>query len=156
MVIISSFKHYYFLKHFLFSYVIVFSERPGPPRYLGISNIQARTVVLQFDQGYNGRTSISNWIVEAKEEETAVGFWRKIYEISKPDATDILVKNLHPFTNYKLRIIAVNVVGPSEPSLPSRVFQTMQDTPEVPPGSLTVRAVDPTSLRISWTVSCLP
>ncbi|KAL5018087.1 hypothetical protein ScPMuIL_003809 [Solemya velum] len=126
-------------------------ERPGPPRNIGISNVRARTVSLQFDQGYNGRTSISNWIIEAKEEDLVGGSWEEIFEISDPDATSIIVENLHPFTNYRLRIIAVNVVGPSEPSKVTRVFQTMQDIPENPPGSLTVRAVDATSLRISWT-----
>ena len=63
------------------------------------------------------------------------------------------MENLRPYTKYRLRIIAVNIVGRSNASLPSREFQTLQAAPGVPPGSVTVRALNATALRVSWTVS---
>lgn len=43
-----------------------FSELPGAPTNLGISNIGPRSVTLQFRPGYDGKTSISRWLVEAQ------------------------------------------------------------------------------------------
>lgn len=43
-----------------------FPELPGPPTNLGISNIGPRSVTLQFRPGYDGKTSISRWLVEAQ------------------------------------------------------------------------------------------
>ena len=68
-------------------------------------------------------------------------------------ARSIQVDNLRPYTRYRLRIIAENIVGRSNASLPTRSFQTQQAAPGVPPGSVTVRALNATALRVSWTVS---
>lgn len=46
-------------------------------------------------------------------------------------------------------------MGPSVASEPTRQFQTSQDSPNVPPGEVTLRAVNSTALRISWAVSTL-
>lgn len=43
-----------------------FSELPGPPTNVAISNIGPRSVTLQFKPGYDGKTSISRWQVEAQ------------------------------------------------------------------------------------------
>ena len=39
---------------------------PGPPTNIAISNIGPRSVTLQFKPGYDGKTSISRWQVEAQ------------------------------------------------------------------------------------------
>lgn len=44
----------------------VFAELPGPPTNVAISNIGPRSVTLQFKPGYDGKTSISRWQVEAQ------------------------------------------------------------------------------------------
>lgn len=43
-----------------------FTELPGPPTNMAISNIGPRSVTLQFKPGYDGKTSISRWQVEAQ------------------------------------------------------------------------------------------
>lgn len=126
------------------------TELPKPPEQLGVSDVQARSVVIQFFPGFDGKTSITNWVVEAQEGGSEN--WQEIYRVSAPDATSITVYNLTPFTQYKMRIIAVNIVGPSMPSEPTRQFQTSQDSPNFPPGEVTLRAVNSTALRISWAV----
>ena len=70
-----------------------------------------------------------------------------------PDARAIKVENLQPYTYYRLRLIAENIMGRSNASDPTRWFQTLQDAPDNPPGSVTVRALNATDLRVSWTVS---
>lgn len=54
---------------------------------------------------------------------------------------------------YKLRLIANNVVGPSRPSEPTKEFQTIQAPPSHPPKNVTVRAMSATELRVRWIVS---
>lgn len=49
------------------------AELPGAPTNLGISNIGPRSVTLQFKPGYDGKTSISRWLVEAQVNPDARG-----------------------------------------------------------------------------------
>lgn len=67
----------------------------------------------------------------------------------------LTVVGLIPFTLYRLRLIARNVVGPSEPSEPTKEFQTIQAPPSHPPRNVTVRAMSDTELRVRWIVSIL-
>lgn len=79
--------------------------------------------------------------------------WFTIFEVSDPDATTLTVTGLVPFTVYRLRLIANNVVGHSLPSEPSKEFQTIQARPSHPPKNVTVRAMSATELRVRWIVS---
>ncbi|XP_069123043.1 protein sidekick-like [Argopecten irradians] len=123
-------------------------EQPTAPINLGVSNIEATSVLLQFIPGYDGKTSITTWIVQGQQNDNTT--WGEVYRISNPGATSLTVLNLRPFTEYRLRMIAVNIVGPSLPSQPTRKFQTLQSAPSVPPDNVTVRAQNATALRISW------
>ncbi|KAF8795300.1 Protein sidekick like protein [Argiope bruennichi] len=122
---------------------------PGPAKKLAVSNIGAFSVVLQFTPGFDGNTSIIRWVVEAQTRRNES--WFKIYEVSDPEASNIHVQNLLPFTEYRLRLISVNVVGSSDPSEPSKFFQTIQAPPSHPPYNVTVRAVNAKALRVRWT-----
>ena len=124
---------------------------PQPPHNLGFSNIGARKVLLQFFPGFDGKTSITLWTVLAKEAGS--DDYQQIFTISDPQAREIWVQNLKPYTRYQLKVIAENIVGQSAPSEPTREFETLQAPPGVPPGSVTVRALNATAFRISWTVS---
>ncbi|XP_047569359.1 protein sidekick-1 isoform X2 [Lutra lutra] len=127
-------------------------ELPGAPSNLVISNISPRSATLQFRPGYDGKTSISRWIVEGQvgaigdEEE-----WVSLYEEeNEPDAQMLEIPNLTPYTHYRFRMRQVNVVGASPFSQSSRVIQTLQAPPDVAPTSLTVRTASETSLRLRW------
>lgn len=121
---------------------------PEPPKALALSNIEAFSVVIQFNPGFDGNSSIINWIVEAQTARNDL--WTQIDEISDPDATTITVKGLFPYTQYKLRIISVNVAGRSKPSEPTKDFQTIQAIPKHAPYNVTVRAMSATELRVRW------
>ncbi len=55
-------------------------------------------------------------------------FFFRIFETTteQEGTKAILVQNLEPYMEYQLRLVANNVVGASEPSEPSRKFQTIQ------------------------------
>ncbi|XP_032952672.1 protein sidekick-1 isoform X2 [Rhinolophus ferrumequinum] len=127
-------------------------ELPGAPSNLVISNISPRSATLQFRPGYDGKTSISRWVVEGQvgaigdEEE-----WVSLYEEeNEPDTQTLEIPNLTPYTHYRFRMRQVNVVGTSPFSPSSRVIQTLQAPPDVAPTSITVRTASETSLRLRW------
>ncbi|XP_069762286.1 protein sidekick-1 isoform X2 [Narcine bancroftii] len=127
-------------------------ELPGAPSNLVISNISPRSVMLQFQPGYDGKTSISKWIVEGQigvtgEDEE----WVLLYEVeNEPDAKALEILNLIPYTYYRFRIKQMNVVGSGPASSPSREIQTLQAPPDIAPASVTVRTASETSLWVRW------
>ncbi|XP_039293021.1 protein sidekick isoform X1 [Nilaparvata lugens] len=121
---------------------------PLPPTKLAVTNIEAFSVVLQFTPGFDGNSSISKWTVEAQTKRNST--WFTIFEESNPEATTLTVVGLVPFTMYRLRLVACNVVGPSQPSDPTKEFQTIQAPPSHPPRNVTVRAMSANELRVRW------
>uniref|UniRef100_G1KQC3 Sidekick cell adhesion molecule 2 n=1 Tax=Anolis carolinensis TaxID=28377 RepID=G1KQC3_ANOCA len=127
-------------------------ELPGAPTNLGISNIGPRSVTLQFRPGYDGKTSISRWQVEAQVGQTGeTEEWTLIHQLSnEPDIRSMEVPNLNPYTYYSFRMRQVNIVGTSPPSLPSRRIQTLQAPPDISPANITLRTASETSLWLRW------
>lgn len=124
---------------------------PHPPTRLAVTNIEAFSVVLQFTPGFDGNSSITRWIVEGQTARNSS--WFVVTELTDPDASTITVSDLVPFTTYRLRVKSRNVVGVSEPSEPTKEFQTIQAPPAHPPRNVTVRAMSATELRVRWIVS---
>ncbi|KTG32606.1 hypothetical protein cypCar_00022826 [Cyprinus carpio] len=127
-------------------------EMPGPPTNIAISNISPRSVTLQFKPGYDGKTSISRWLVEAQigvigENEE----WVVVHQLAnEPDARSLEVQGLNPYTYYRFRMRQVNIVGTSPPSQPSRKIQTLQAPPDIAPANITLRTASETSLWLRW------
>ncbi|XP_061232916.1 protein sidekick-2 [Neopsephotus bourkii] len=127
-------------------------ELPGAPTNLGISNIGPRSVTLQFRPGYDGKTSISRWQVEAQAGQSGdAEEWGLIHQLAnEPNARSMEVPNLKPYTYYSFRMRQVNIVGTSPPSLPSRRIQTLQAPPDMAPANVTLRTASETSLWLRW------
>uniref|UniRef100_A0A7N8YI12 Sidekick cell adhesion molecule 2b n=1 Tax=Mastacembelus armatus TaxID=205130 RepID=A0A7N8YI12_9TELE len=127
-------------------------ELPGPPTNIAISNIGPRSVTLQFKPGYDGKTSISRWQVEAQvgvvgENED----WMMVHQVSnEPEARSLEVPGLNPYTFYRFRMRQVNIVGTSPPSQPSRKIQTLPAPPDMAPANVTLRTASETSLWLRW------
>uniref|UniRef100_A0A671WZC6 Sidekick cell adhesion molecule 2 n=1 Tax=Sparus aurata TaxID=8175 RepID=A0A671WZC6_SPAAU len=127
-------------------------ELPGPPTNMAISNIGPRSVTLQFKPGYDGKTSISRWQVEAQvgvvgETED----WVMVHQVSnEPEARSLEVPGLNPYTYYRFRMRQVNIVGVSPPSQPSRKIQTLPAPPDIAPANVTLRTASETSLWLRW------
>lgn len=141
---------------------------PHPPTNLAVSNIQPFSVVLQFKPGFDGNSSITKWTIQATTNRNSS--WHNIYEYcEQPESSNmvtttpsagvsgasssmesIVVHNLIPFLQYRLRLIAHNVVGPSQPSEASQLFQSLQAPPAHPPRNVTVRAISAMQLKVRW------
>ncbi|KAK2866800.1 hypothetical protein Q7C36_002856 [Tachysurus vachellii] len=127
-------------------------ELPGPPTNLAISNIGPRSVTLQFKPGYDGKTSISRWQVEA--QSSIIGEnedWVLVHQLTnEPHARSMEIPALNPYTFYRFRMRQVNIVGTSPPSQPSRKIQTLQAPPDMAPLNVTLRTASETSLWLRW------
>uniref|UniRef100_A0A8C7L7Y8 Sidekick cell adhesion molecule 2 n=1 Tax=Oncorhynchus kisutch TaxID=8019 RepID=A0A8C7L7Y8_ONCKI len=127
-------------------------ELPGPPTNMAISNIGPRSITLQFKPGYDGKTSISRWQVEA--QVSVIGDnedWVIVHQLpNEPDARSLEVPGLNPYTFYRFRMRQVNIVGTSPPSQPSRKIQTLQARPDMFPANVTLRTASETSLWLRW------
>ncbi|KAJ8368605.1 hypothetical protein SKAU_G00086330 [Synaphobranchus kaupii] len=85
------------------------------------------------------------YILDVEEEGSGYGFQPR-YD---GDELSCTIKSLHRSTKYKLRVLAYNTEGKSNPSQVSE-FSTCPDSPRNP-CRLTVRGkVHPTSYRMSW------
>uniref|UniRef100_T1JF76 Protein sidekick n=1 Tax=Strigamia maritima TaxID=126957 RepID=T1JF76_STRMM len=122
---------------------------PHAPVRLSVSKVEAFLAFLQFNPGFDGNTSISKYEVQAQIGRS--GTWVSILETPPPDTPMITIKDLIPHMEYRVRLIAHNIVGASPPSEGSRPFQTLQAPPSRPPHSVTVRAMSATALRVRWT-----
>ena len=60
---------------------LYFVELPAAPFNLGVSNIETHSVLLQFWPGFDGKTSITNWIVEAQEGDDTT--YKEIFQVDK-------------------------------------------------------------------------
>ena len=59
-----------------------FTDRPRIPFvFFFISDIQARSTLLQFFRGSDGNNPVTHWIVEALEGENATDY-KEIYNVS--------------------------------------------------------------------------
>jgi len=61
------------------------------------------------------------------------------------------VRLLKPASKYKLRVVAINGVGSSEPSYET-VITTMEETPRDPPAEVKVIPMSATELKVTWKV----
>ncbi|XP_075890891.1 protein sidekick-1-like isoform X2 [Nelusetta ayraudi] len=127
-------------------------ELPGAPSNLVISNISPRTATLRFRPGPDGKTSISQWIVEGQVvKDGKEGAWRVVFhKYNQPNADTLQIPDLTPFTQYRFRMRQVNIVGSSPLSAPSRLIQTLQAAPDTHPSNLTLLGATQTSLQLKW------
>ncbi|PAV92252.1 hypothetical protein WR25_09019 [Diploscapter pachys] len=124
-------------------------ELPGRPSSLSITDVQARSVRLNFVPGFDGHTSIKQWIVEARIAESTI--FTHIFSISAPKARSIAVEGLRPYTQYQLRLVAENVKGRGAPSEPSQAFETKQTNPEMLSAKMFADPISATAISVSWT-----
>lgn len=127
---------------------------PEPPSNLVPTNIGPYSAVINFEPGFNGNANIEKWNVEAQTPSRAdyTARWQNIYvSTNHSQGNSVEVRNLRPFTRYKIRLTPVNVAGVSRyPSEPTPEFQTAQTEPEQPPRDLSLEEVKTNSISVRW------
>lgn len=91
------------------------SALPGPPTNVKVSEITATSVRLTWS--YNGPEDLQYYVIQFKPKYANQAF----SEISGIITMYYSVRNLSPYTEYEMYVIAVNNIGRGPPSAPAIV-----------------------------------
>ncbi|XP_071434841.1 neurofascin isoform X15 [Pithys albifrons albifrons] len=124
-------------------------ERPDRPRDLELSDLEERSVKLTWIPGDDNNSPITDYIVQFEEDRLQPGIW---HDHSRyPGSVNSAVLSLSPYVNYQFRVIAVNDVGSSSPSVPSERYQTNGARPEINPTGVQGAGTQKNNMEITWT-----
>jgi hypothetical protein len=115
-------------------------DAPGTPT---VSSVQDRTVVLSWTPPANNGAEITHYLVSS----TAGGYTKRC------ESTTCTLDNLTNNVEYNFTVVAVNRVGPSDPSAPSETARpdARPDTPNPP-----TLVFGDRSLQVSWVTPTTP
>uniref|UniRef100_A0A8D0LA56 Neurofascin n=1 Tax=Sphenodon punctatus TaxID=8508 RepID=A0A8D0LA56_SPHPU len=123
-------------------------ERPDRPRDLELTDLSERSVRLTWIPGDDNNSPITDYVVQFEEDRFQPRTWRN--HSSYPGSVNSAILRLSPYVNYQFRVIAVNEVGSSYPSLPSERYQTSGARPEINPTGVQGAGTSKNNMVISW------
>uniref|UniRef100_A0A669C0X5 Neural cell adhesion molecule L1 n=1 Tax=Oreochromis niloticus TaxID=8128 RepID=A0A669C0X5_ORENI len=121
-------------------------DRPNPPTNLELSDPYERTVRLSWVPGDSNHSPITGFLVQYDDDDWLPGKWRNLS--TYPGNLNSVILHLIPFTYYEFRVIAINEIGASRPSRPSKRFQT--SAPDIIPKNLKGVGTWRNNMEISW------
>uniref|UniRef100_A0A3Q2DBY3 Contactin 2 n=1 Tax=Cyprinodon variegatus TaxID=28743 RepID=A0A3Q2DBY3_CYPVA len=127
---------------------------PGPPGGLLVKNVAETSVELKWSRGHDNHSPIGRYIIMGRSSLSSE--WKKM--MTEPaniegNAESARVSGLIPWMDYEFQVIASNILGSGEPSMPSHVIRTKQAAPTVAPSGLGGGGGNPHELIVTWTVS---
>ncbi|KAL2770991.1 neurofascin isoform 4 precursor [Daubentonia madagascariensis] len=123
--------------------------RPDRPRDLELTDLAERSVKLTWIPGDDNNSPITDYVVQFEEDQFQPGVW---HDHSKfPGSVNSAVLRLSPYVNYQFRVIAINEVGSSHPSLPSERYRTSGAPPESNPSDVKGEGTRKNNMEITWT-----
>ncbi|XP_056251986.1 neurofascin homolog (chicken) a isoform X9 [Seriola aureovittata] len=123
-------------------------DRPDSPMDLDLSDPAARSVRLTWIPGNDHRSPVADFLVQFEEDRWEPGRWQNLS--SYPGDLNSVVLQLAPFVNYQFRVIAINSVGPSQPSSPSPRYKTSGAAPDAIPRGLRGWGSKKDNMEITW------
>ncbi|XP_039971428.1 contactin-2 [Xiphias gladius] len=125
---------------------------PGPPGGLLVKNVAETSVELRWSRGYDNHSPIGKYIIMGRSPLSSQ--WRKMRTDPvniEGNAESARVIGLMPWMDYEFQVIASNILGSGEPSMPSHTIRTQQAAPTVAPSGLTGGGGDRNELIVTWT-----
>uniref|UniRef100_A0A8C1QAZ8 Neuronal cell adhesion molecule a n=1 Tax=Cyprinus carpio TaxID=7962 RepID=A0A8C1QAZ8_CYPCA len=126
----------------------IIMEQPDPPRDLELTDQREHSVRLTWTPGDENNSPIQLFLIQYEDSLHEPGVWVNMTEVSGTSTTAHL--ELSPYVYYSFRVLALNDVGLSEPSAPSRQYRTNPAQPEVNPSDVEVIGTSPDSITITW------
>nr|XP_057944280.1 neuronal cell adhesion molecule-like isoform X11 [Doryrhamphus excisus] len=127
----------------------VVNERPEPPTDLELTDQKKRSVQLTWIPGDEHNSPIQKFVIQFEDTlHHHRGHWHNLTEVSGSKTTAHL--KLSPYVHYTFRVLAVNSMGVSQPSLPSKVFKTDAAAPDENPADVHGFGTEHDNLVISW------
>nr|DBA31198.1 TPA: hypothetical protein GDO54_007083 [Pyxicephalus adspersus] len=124
------------------------NDRPEAPSDLELTDPLEKSVQLSWVPGDDNNSPITEFIIEYEDGMREPGTWQLQTKVSGTQTTASL--KLSPYVNYSFRVIAVNEIGRSDPSVPSERYMTKAAEPDINPSDIKGIGTEPDNLVITW------
>uniref|UniRef100_A0A673BWY2 Neuronal cell adhesion molecule a n=1 Tax=Sphaeramia orbicularis TaxID=375764 RepID=A0A673BWY2_9TELE len=125
------------------------TPKPDPPTDLELTDQTERSVQLTWIPGDEHNSPTQTFLIQYEDLLHQPGVWVNLTEVAGTSTTAQL--NLSPYVYYSFRVLALNQVGYSDPSQPSRQYRTNPAAPDENPSDVQGEGIEPGNLVISWT-----
>ncbi|XP_010888111.1 neuronal cell adhesion molecule isoform X15 [Esox lucius] len=123
-------------------------EYPEPPTDLELTDMKPKSVQLTWIPGDEHNSPIHKFLIQYSDSLHHHGHWHNLTEVPGTKTTAHL--KLSPYVHYTFRVLALNAVGFSSPSQPSRMYPTNPAAPDENPDRVEVFGTEHDNLLISW------
>ncbi|XP_077373452.1 neuronal cell adhesion molecule-like isoform X13 [Festucalex cinctus] len=124
-------------------------ERPEPPTDLELTDHKKRSVQLTWIPGDEHNSPIEKFLIQYEDSlHHHRGHWHNLTEVPGTKTTARL--KLSPYVHYTFRVLAVNAMGVSRPSFPSKMYKTEPAAPDENPTDVHGFGTERDNLVISW------
>nr|XP_023846320.1 neural cell adhesion molecule L1-like [Salvelinus alpinus] len=124
------------------------TDRPDPPTQLQVSDPKDRNVTLSWTAGDNHNSPVIEFVVEFKDGDSKERGWEELKRVS--GTNESVTISLQPYESYRFRVISINSIGKSDPSMPSDLHSTPPQAPDNNPENVRSESTDPDTLVITW------
>ncbi|XP_067913839.1 contactin-2 [Heterodontus francisci] len=133
------------------SATLVVRGPPGPPGGVVAKEINDSSVLLSWSRGYDNHSPIGKYIIQART--LLSDEWKNVRTVPQHiegNAETAWVTNLIPWMDYEFRVIAKNILGTGDPSLPSQTVRTREAAPTVAPSNISGGGGDQHEVTMLW------
>ncbi|XP_056093650.1 cell adhesion molecule L1-like a isoform X1 [Rhinichthys klamathensis goyatoka] len=121
---------------------------PDPPVQLTLSDLKDRSVRLNWAAAGDHNSPITEFIIQYEENHWEPGTWKELLRVASSQFSAPLT--IYGHINYQFRVIAVNAIGRSHPSMPSERYKTPPCAPDRNPENIKIEGHLPHQMDISW------
>ncbi|XDV53636.1 hypothetical protein PO909_022085 [Leuciscus waleckii] len=122
--------------------------QPDAPTDLELTDPGARSVQLTWTPGDEHNSAIKKFLIQYEDGLHQSGVWLNLTEVPGTKTTAHL--KLSPYVHYSFRVLALNGVGYSRPSTPSRQYRTDPAAPDENPSEVKGHGTEHNNLVITW------
>ncbi|XP_048013766.1 LOW QUALITY PROTEIN: neuronal cell adhesion molecule-like [Megalobrama amblycephala] len=122
--------------------------QPDAPTDLELTDPGARSVQLTWTPGDEHNSAIKKFLIQYEDGLHQSGVWHNLTEVPGTKTTAHL--KLSPYVHYSFRVLALNDVGYSRPSMPSRQYRTNPAAPDENPSEVKGHGTEHNNLVITW------
>uniref|UniRef100_A0A673L986 Neural cell adhesion molecule L1 n=1 Tax=Sinocyclocheilus rhinocerous TaxID=307959 RepID=A0A673L986_9TELE len=126
----------------------VIYEQPGAPTDLELTDPGARSIQLTWTPGEEHNSPIKKFLIQYEDALHQSGVWHNLTEVPGTKTTAHL--KLSPYVHYSFRVLALNDVGFSHPSMPSHQYRTSPAAPDENPTEVKGHGTEHNNLVITW------
>ncbi|XP_076359067.1 cell adhesion molecule DSCAML1-like [Tachypleus tridentatus] len=127
---------------------MIVNEPPQSPSNIVVGDVRSRVAKVSWKSSPT-LSAVTQFIVRFWESSRYFGVNKLKEQVLSFGETNLLLRDLHPGTEYTVEIQAENSIGLSEPS-DSVTFTTQEEEPGASPVDVTVLALDSGTLLVSW------